>query len=131
MANQITGKVLFVGQIQEIPSKSRGNPFRKREIILDASRYDSYTGEKMENYPSFVFTGNRVNDLDTIMVGSSVTISFFISGRKYVKDGTTRCFNEVVGFKIEPFNKGVTSQPTTGKASAVQAETPPAGQTAP
>lgn len=38
MANQITGRLVYIGQPQEIPSKSGGNPFVKREFILDATQ---------------------------------------------------------------------------------------------
>ena len=40
MPNQITGRLVYIGQPQEIPSKSGGNPFVKREFILDATTYD-------------------------------------------------------------------------------------------
>lgn len=43
MPNQITGRLVYIGQPQEIPSKSGGNPFVKREFILDATTYDPYT----------------------------------------------------------------------------------------
>lgn len=48
MANQITGRIIEIGQIVQIPSKSGGSPFTKREFILDATTYDPYTGERSE-----------------------------------------------------------------------------------
>lgn len=52
MSNQVTGRLVYIGQPQEIPSKSGGNPFVKREFILDATTHDPYTGERSqyENY---------------------------------------------------------------------------------
>ena len=102
MANQITGRVFSIGQTQSIQTKS-GNPFTKREIVLDASKYDMYTGEKgFENYPMFEFTGEKCKDLDGYQVGQVVTISFDIQGGFYDdKDGVKRNLTKVRGYKIE------------------------------
>lgn len=48
MSNQITGRLVYIGQLQEIPSKSGGNPFVKREFLLDATTHDPYTGERSQ-----------------------------------------------------------------------------------
>ena len=37
MANQITGKIIEIGQTVQIPSKNGGSSFTKREFILDAT----------------------------------------------------------------------------------------------
>lgn len=102
MANQITGRVFSIGQTQSIQTKN-GNPFTKREIVLDASKYDMYTGEKgFENYPMFEFTGEKCKDLDGYQVGQVVTISFDIQGGFYDdKDGVKKNITKVRGYKIE------------------------------
>lgn len=102
MANQITGRVFSIGQTQSIQTKN-GNPFTKREIVLDASKYDMYTGEKgFENYPMFEFTGEKCKDLDGYQVGQVVTISFDIQGGFYDdKDGIKKNITKVRGYKIE------------------------------
>ena len=46
MANQITGRIYKIMPTQSIVSERTGNTFYKREIVLDASRFDQYTGEK-------------------------------------------------------------------------------------
>ena len=48
MANQITGRIIQIEQTVQIPSKSGGSSFTKREFILDATTYDPYTGERSE-----------------------------------------------------------------------------------
>lgn len=48
MPNQITGSLVAIGQTQQIPSKNGGNPFLKREFILDATTHDPYTGERSQ-----------------------------------------------------------------------------------
>ena len=102
MANQITGRVFSIGQTQSIQTKN-GNPFTKREIVLDASKYDMYTGEKgFENYPMFEFTGEKCKDLDGYQVGQVVTISFDLQGGFYDdKDGIKKNITKVRGYKIE------------------------------
>lgn len=48
MANQITGRIIEIGQTVQIPSKNGGSSFTKREFILDATTYDPYTGERRD-----------------------------------------------------------------------------------
>lgn len=43
MANEITGRIIEIGQTVQIPSKSGENTFTKREFILDATTHDPYT----------------------------------------------------------------------------------------
>lgn len=104
MANTISGKVLLIENAVEIPTKS-GNVFTKRQIVLDSSRYDQMTGEKYENYPAVNFVGKRVSELDAFKVGDLVTISFALSGRSYEKDGKVNYITDIIGFKIEPFQR--------------------------
>lgn len=103
MANQITGRVFSIGNTQSIQTKS-GNPFLKREIVLDTTRFDPYTGErdKFENYPMFEFNGEKCKDLDGYQVGQVVTISFDLQGG-YYKDsnGVEKNITRVRGYKIE------------------------------
>ena len=102
MANQITGRIEKICDIQEIPSKSGGKSFFKREIIIDATRFDPYTGERnFDNYPCIEFTGDKCNELDRFKVGQVVTVSFDLQGRKWVKDGEEKYITSVRGYKIE------------------------------
>ena len=103
MANQITGKVLYIYPSQTIPSKDGSKTFTKRSIILDCTRYDQYTGERgIENTPEFEFFGDRCVELDNYQVGQIVTISFDVQGSRYKnKDGKEQIFTRVQPFKIE------------------------------
>lgn len=120
MANQITGRVFSIGQTQSIQTKN-GNPFTKREIVLDASKYDMYTGEKgFENYPMFEFTGEKCKDLDGYQVGQVVTISFDLQGGFYDdKDGVKKNITKVRGYKIEA-RTSVQAQPQQQPQAAPQ-----------
>lgn len=102
MANQITGSIQSIGPTLTIASKDNSRTFLRRELILDASRYDQYTGEKMENVISIEFGGNKCSLLDSYAPGQLVTISFTLSGRNYIKpDGTQGNFTRVQGYAIE------------------------------
>ena len=61
MANQITGRIIEIGQTVQIPSKNGGSSFTKREFILDATTYDPYTGERSEyeNIIPLEFSGDK------------------------------------------------------------------------
>ena len=99
MANQISGRVIAVSKLQTVvsadPSKA---PLKKREIYIDCTRYDSYTGERSqyENKPLLEFAGDKVLDkvspvLDTLQKDDIVTISFELVGRQYKgKDNKTK-----------------------------------------
>lgn len=104
MALTITGKVHSVGNTQSIASKNGGQPFLKREIVLDATRFDPYTGErdKFENFPQFEFSGEKCSELDKCKVGDVVTISFTLQGSFYKsQDGIERNFTRIRGYEIE------------------------------
>lgn len=104
MANTITGKISYIGPIQKIPSKNGGNPFVKREVVIDSTRFDPYTGErdKFENFPMFEFSGDRCAELNNFQINDIVTVSFEIQGRKWIDaQGKTKYINSIRGYKIE------------------------------
>lgn len=105
MALKVIGKVHSVGQTQQIASKNGGQPFLKREIILDATRYDGLTGERgYDNFPMFEFSGDKCAELDAFKQGDVVEVSFELQGSFYKdKDGVERNFTRVRAYKIEPY----------------------------
>ena len=47
--NQIIGRVIAVSPITEVPSKEQGKPaIKKRELYMDCTTYDPYTGERSQ-----------------------------------------------------------------------------------
>ena len=102
MANKIIGRIFKIGDIQDIPTRS-GQPFRKREVIIDASRIDPYTLNKTENFPSVEFCGKHVDDLNGFSVGEAVVVSFFVSGRSYTSGGVQKHFNSIQGIGIDRY----------------------------
>ena len=103
MANKQTGRVLAIGQTQSIALKD-GKTLLKRELLLDCTRFDPYTGERdtFENTPLFEFSGDKgVAMLDSIQVGQVVSVTFDLQGTKYEKDGQTKYFTRVRPYAIE------------------------------
>ena len=110
MANTITGFILSIGATVQVPTKN-GVPFQKRELLLDCSSYDRFTGEKRENYPLMEFTQNNCQKLDSFKAGDLVTVSFVLSGVKYEKDGQVNYFTHVKGYDIALYSRN--GQPQT------------------
>lgn len=110
MANTMTGRVLLIGNVEEIPSKSGGEPFKKRVVVLNCTH--SNYGDVYENYPSFEFSGKHVDDPADFSVGEIVTISFALQGTKYQKSANdpVKYFNTISGYKIEKYQRGSQTQ---------------------
>lgn len=90
MANQITGRIIEIGQTVQISSKNGGSSFTKREFILDATTYDPYTGERSEyeNIIPLEFSGDKCAELDRYKNDDVVTVSFVLQGRSWTnQDG--------------------------------------------
>lgn len=104
MANQITGRIIEIGQIVQIPSKTGGNLFLKREFILDATTHDPYTGERSEyeNILPLEFSGDKCSELDSFNNGDVVIVSFALKGRSWTNmDGELKRMASIYCYKIE------------------------------
>lgn len=112
MANQLTGKIIYIYPPQQIPTKDGSKTIVKRGIVIDCTRFDPYTGERQfENTPMLEFIGDRCAELDKYQVGQIVTISFDVQGTRYRnKDGVEQIFTRVQPYRIELRQ---TQQPTT------------------
>lgn len=129
MANTMTGRVLLIGNTEEIPSKNGGEPFKKRVVVLNCTHSDF--GQVYENYPSFEFSGKHVDDPAGFAVGEIVTISFALQGTKYQKSANdpVKYFNTISGYKIEKYQRvGQTQQQAPPPPSQTQGAQPPAQQ---
>ncbi len=86
-----------VTPVIEIESRSGGQPFCKRELIID----DSWDKDG-KHYPNFIlieFTGDKMNQLDGIYPGQRVNVDGLLSGREY----NNRIYNTVKGSSITPY----------------------------
>lgn len=104
MSNQITGRLIEIGQTVQIPSKSGGNPFLKREFLLDATTYDPYTGERSqyENILPLEVSGDKCAELDQFRTGDVITVSFALQGREWTnQDGQVKRMVSIRCYKLE------------------------------
>ena len=120
MRLEITGKIEFLGDTTPVAFKN-GSTFSKRELILDCSTYDRFTGKKDKtNYVQMEFSGEKgCARLDPFKVGDLVTVAFVLQGFCYddKNTGEKRYFTKIVGYDCAEY--GHDSQ-TDGQA-AVQA----------
>lgn len=108
MNNQITGRLAAIGQTVQIPSKTGGSPFLKREFLLDATTYDQWTGERSqyENIVPLEVSGDKCAELDNFNVGDIITVSFALQGREWTnQDGQTKRMVSIRCYKIERRNQ--------------------------
>lgn len=129
MALQITGKIKSIGATQVIHSKNGGTPFEKREVVLDTTRFDPYTGERSEyeNFPALEFTGEKCKDLEGYQAGQVVTISFELQGNFYKgQDGVEKNITRPRAYKIEA--RAVAQQASAPQPQAVAQPQPQAYQ---
>lgn len=120
MSNQITERLAWVGQTVQIQSKTGGNPFLKREFLLDATPHDMWTGERSgyENIVPLEVSGDKCAELDKFRVGDVITVSFVLQGREWTnQDGQVKRMVSVRCYKLE-------ARKTVQQQQTVQQPTP-------
>ena len=94
MANQISGRVIGLSPVKEVPSSDpTKGAIKKRELYMDCTRYDPYTGERSqyENKPLLEFGGDKVlAKLESLNIqkGDVVRVSIDIQGTPYTDKAT-------------------------------------------
>ena len=108
MAFVLVGKVIAINREETVASKNDATKsFNRRQLYLDCSRYDSITGEKLqENYPLLEFGGKGLEQLNALCQhglkkGDLVSIEFAVQGNSY-KDaqGNTKNFTGIRPYSI-------------------------------
>lgn len=145
MANQISGKVIALSDVKTVASSDPSKPaMKKRELYMDCTRYDPYTGERSqyENKPLLEFGGDKVlAKLEALQIKKDdvVTVSFDIQGTPYTKDGKMRVYTAIRCYDIEVRRRADGSvpaaqpsyesnhQPTGASPFPPQENEPPAG----
>ena len=95
MANKITGKVIALSAVKEVAGSDPARPIRKRELWMDCTRFDPYTGERSqyENKPLLELGGDKLLQKVEGMAlakGDIVAVSFDIQGMPYKDKATGR-----------------------------------------
>ena len=90
MANSYKGKIVAIEGIQSIQRQGK-EPFEKRRLMLDATRFDGLTGERgYEKRIIFEFSGKNVHVPDGFNVGDIAEVFFDVESYQGTKkDGTT------------------------------------------
>lgn len=122
MANTITGYIHYIGPTEAIPYRDK--VFYKRELVLDASHYDRFSGAKFENYPKMELTNNNCSVIDQFKVGDLVTVSFALAGRKVEKDGQISYYTNINAYKVEYFARQAQNQPSQAFQMAAPPQSP-------
>lgn len=126
---KVYGRVIAVSKEQVVASAQAGRePFRKREIYIDCTRYDPYTGTRSEyeNKPLLEFNGDKtlakVNPvLDSLQKDDVVAISFDLQGRKITnQQGQNKFFTAIRCYAIEVVRKAGQQAAAPAPAPAVQ-----------
>lgn len=107
----LIGKIVAVNQQETVASKSDASKtFQRRQVYLDCSRYDSITGERLQdNFPLLEFGGKGLDQLNALCQqglkrGDLVQIEFAVQGNTY-KDaqGQTKNFTGIRPYSIERY----------------------------
>jgi hypothetical protein len=134
MAFNLIGRIIAVDQQQTVASKSDANKtFQRRQVYLDCSRYDSITGEQLqENKPLLEFGGKGLDQLNELVKqglkkGDLVSIEFAVQGNTY-KDGqgNTKNFTGIRPYGIERYVPRSQQQAQQSAQVAQQAAPAPA-----
>lgn len=141
MANQQTGRVIAVSKEQTVASADPNKqPFKKREIYIDCTRYDPYTGQRSqyENKPLLEFSGDKTLEkvnpvLDQVQKDDIVTISFELVGRHFQdRDGKQKFITGIRCYDIQIVRKaGVQQQAPAPQPAPQQAQQAPQPQQSP
>lgn len=139
MANQISGRVIALSQVKEVASSDPSKPaMKKRELYMDCTRFDPYTGERsqFENKPLLEFGGDKVlAKLESLNLKPNdiVKVSFDIQGTPY-KDkntGKMRVYTAIRCYDIEVSRRADGSVPQTAAPQPQQPAPQPQPQPAP
>lgn len=90
-----TGSIYSISPVIDIPSKSGGSSFQKRELVID----DTWTDRENVVHPNYVvieFTGDKMPILDQFVPGQRVTVEAYINGREY----NGKIFNTIKGRSV-------------------------------
>jgi hypothetical protein len=93
---EISGKIKVIN-----PTKQVSDSFKKRELVVTTN----------EQYPQHIlidFVQDKCAVLDSYNVGDAVTVYINVKGKEVMtKDGETKYFNQLNGWKIERTDSAV------------------------
>lgn len=93
-----TGPIRSISPVIEIPSKTGGTPFLKRELVIDDTWVD-HNGNAHPNFVLIEFSGDNMQQLDSFAPGHYVTVNAYVNGREH----NGRVFNTIKGQSVAPY----------------------------
>lgn len=90
MSFDVQGKLHEIFDEQQVSDK-----FRKREFVLEIPD-GSYT-----QFIKFQLTQDKCNVLDQFKIGDDVKVAFNLTGKPFVKNGTTMYFTNLGAWRVE------------------------------
>lgn len=118
-----TAPIYSISPVIDIPSKNGGNPFQKRELILD----DTWLDRDNQPHQSLVVieaTGEKMDLLNQFAPGMRVTVEAIVSGR----EANGRVFNTIKLFSISQPVQQTYAAPTMPQQQPAPAYQQPAYQ---
>ena len=77
----------------EVISTNNGELRKQKIVVLTEGEYPQYV--------VIDFIGKGLSQTEGLVKGSTVNVAINLNGRKYVKDGQTRYFTSVSGWKVD------------------------------
>ena len=91
----ITGAIKVVGQTQQVSEK-----FSKRELVVTEQ------GGQFPKHIPIEFKQDKTSMLDGFNPGEEVSVTAYVDGREWTKDGVTKYFLSLSGNRIERAGAG-------------------------
>lgn len=106
MANNITGKVIWLGQVQPLTAKS-GKTYYKVEFAIARNVFDRDTGDKtcdLNDTPLLRYLSENEAEVKSIAMGDEVKVAYELRGRSYDKDGVKQYITDVSVISVTRLN---------------------------
>lgn len=107
MSFEIKGKVIEIGQVQQVSDK-----FRKREFVIEVSEQGT-GGREFVDYIKFQCVQDRCELVSDDLLNDNVKVSFNLKGNKWERDGKINYFTNLDAWRIERVdsNEGIENTP--------------------
>lgn len=104
--NEFIGTLAKVGPIITINTRD-GGTMEKREILVDGTTYDRFTGKPHPNPVTFEIGSRNVRMTDDHKVGDLVVVSFVLQGFNYNDKNTQeeKNMSKIVAYDIQPYGR--------------------------
>ncbi|TXK45800.1 DUF3127 domain-containing protein [Pontibacter qinzhouensis] len=110
MSFEIQGKLYEVFDEQQVSDK-----FKKREFVLEIPD-GQYT-----QYPKFQLTQDKCSLLNQFKAGDELKVTFNLTGKPFVKNGTTMYFTNLQAWRIEAGGAGSFGAPAGSQQAPADA----------